>query len=219
MSVQASEPAEVWQVLQSAGANEMAIEWARPYGRDLRKMWEECSHGELMLGLAAKQYVPPLLVGWALVEIIRSSMPKDLRRIDTPILEALVGVEDWMLSDDGDMDQEEANLEMSISMAERREDEICFVAGHAVMCLLLGLKHSEHHDCHAYPLSMATAAIHCSTLRGAICAEAGEDRQVVRHVQQDALREFASIARRFIPFTILVTGTLGMAMSPTFGDC
>ena len=220
MSVQA-EPAEVWQVLQNAGANENAIEWARPYGRDLRRMWEECAHGELMLGLAAKQFVPPLLLGWTVVEIIRSSMPQDLRRIDTGILEALVGIEDWMLSDDeGEMEREEAILMPAISAAERRNDEVCAAAGNAVMCLLIGLNHCSHHDCKTYPLSMATAVIHCSTLRGAVCHEAGETNpRTLHHVQQVALEEFAATARRFIPFTVLVTGALGLVMRPTFGDC
>lgn len=213
------EPMEVWEFLQTAGANERAIEWGRPYGTDIARAWDECDHGELMLSIAARFYAPPVLIGWSAIEMLRSSLPQDLRRVDTAILESIVGIEDWLASDSLDpLIGEEAALGACLREADACDDAVCSFASQAALSLLTALQHSQH-GCQSWTVGAAGAVINCARLRAAIVVENGESgRDIIESIQTNALRDFATIARRYLPYSMLATSALGLILNPPFGD-
>jgi hypothetical protein len=210
-------PTEVWQLLETAGANEDAVKWAKPFGADLERMWAECCYGELMMGVSARFWVPPVLIGLTTVAIIRASMPPDLRMVDMVFLTALVEVEDWLSTDDPDEIGDDHVIK-AIQDADRREDAISSMAGRAVHCAMVAMSHSGSR-CSTYVNAAAAVAINCAKLRAAVVCEGGESsRAVLDQIQIDAMRDAAAVVRHYVPFEVLSSSVLGYALQPSFAN-
>jgi len=84
--------ADVWQWLAKAGAQADAVDWARPYGGDFRRLWSECPRGDWLLAIAARLGCERVVLLGAAAACARLALPH-LPENETRPAEALDALE------------------------------------------------------------------------------------------------------------------------------
>src|SRR5688572_16379844 len=74
----------IWQWLEREGANADLVEWSRPYGAELDRLWSACPRGDWLLALAVRLGAErKLLVGAACgcARLALAYLPEDEPRL------------------------------------------------------------------------------------------------------------------------------------------
>lgn len=198
------QPLYVWELLHQMGVGPVAVEWAKPFGTDLRKMWRSCEHGELMIGIACQAQAPSILTTLAALECVDFSLPGNG---GTPpeAINTLDTIYGWVSDDAEDGDVAECVGMLDIVMADyaKTKDVVglrALQSAHAVGAALL---HSNH-GCSVRRQASIAALRQASELCIEIVRATGETSDnVLRGVGLSALNEFAVSVRNYVPVEIV----------------
>jgi len=204
------------EFIAKRGAPKGAIDWARPYGGDLRRMWVECDRGEFMVSVATNLLVPFTSVVQAAAECVSSSM----RGVDDEFipgeLSVALGLIDRFSVAGGHSDElkevlfplqkliEEYRGRGEIDHPTHRYLEAVLSLGTAYLMLPV-----DTSKAHAQLSAALQAAAHARV--GVVKCE-GVPMSVCRYVYNQALGEFADRVRDFIPYEVLVGGAVKTAI-------
>lgn len=206
----------VAEFVAERGAPETAIEWARPYGTDLRRFWDECERGEFMVSIATNLQVPFGCVVQAAVECVTSSMDGvDDRFIPGGIRDAIEVIERFTVAGGYSSELKEVLLPLQELIKGYRDRGQLDHPTHRYLEAVLSLGSAYF----MLPVNLSQAHIHLSqALQAAAHARVAIVRQenvpmaVCRYVYNQALGEFAGRVRTFIPFEVLVGGVMKTAI-------
>lgn len=206
-----SDQIEAWQFLDSLGANDEAVSWARSFGPDLRRMWNACDHGELMSSIMMAMSVPLPLALWSCIDIVRDSV-SDVRMGDAN-RDALRSIGVWLSSNcDLDLDTMMRDVTRLMNDAEERDDGIVAMVGHVVTRMILAIQHLDHNGCHGFAMAVMAMFFFASKVRTTVMLVCGNDDRPVDVIDRESMGYAADVIRGYVPYEVLVSAVLRLAM-------
>jgi len=216
MAKKKEEGFNIAEFIAERGAPPAAIEWARPYGTDLRRFWNECERGEFMVSVATNLQVPFGCIVQAVTECVVSSMrsaPEEL--VPSELNKAIEVIERITVAGGEGSELREVLIPLGELVEKYRARNQIDHPTHRYLEAVLSvgssyfLTSANISAAHAQLSAALQAAAHA---RVAVVSRENVPPAVCRYVYNQSLNEFAGRVREFIPFEGLVGGMVRTAI-------
>ncbi|MBX3274728.1 MAG: hypothetical protein KF729_30960 [Sandaracinaceae bacterium] len=153
---------EVWRWLEAQGAHHDVVRWARPFGEDWPRAWDECPRGDWLLGVAARAGADGRAITRAACACARFALPYLPDAEERPRV-ALDALERYV--EGGEPPADHAALDAALEAAvDGAPDPAVAAAAMAALAALRSVAHPED-----APLA-ASSAVQAALLDAGDCA-------------------------------------------------
>lgn len=201
-------------ILESLGAPAEAVSWAKDYGDDMRRAWNECEHPELLLPMAVGIGVPNFDVVNACIEVVGVNLACMAVH---PLVEKGLMIIERFICDEADSGEVITVLhtmaKLSQKIADKAQRSSFGAVAHTGDAALLG-----NDGCMEPMMSRLSTAVMLSAQARAETIACGSTDRHKEQVIDDALKGTAPLVRRYIPYESFLGGVISAFTTTRIGD-